>query len=189
MRQEIRIGGFGGQGVVTAAFILGKAAAVYDGRIANQTQTYGPEARGGAAKAEVVIADAPIGYPAVLAADMLLILSQEAYNRYRAAVKPGGLVLIEADLVQPDATDQECRRIRATHAAEQLGNAVVTNIVMLGALVALGQPVTREAIIASTLETVPARFRDLNQQALEVGFRMGEECRAQVPLEVVPQPA
>lgn len=176
MRQEIRICGFGGQGVITAAVILGKAATVYDGLIANQTQSYGPEARGGAAKSEVIISSEPIGYPCVIAADVLVAMSQEAFNKYHAGVKDSGIVIVEPDLVTDHATDRRLYAVQATRIAEELGNTIVANIVMLGALIGIAQPVSREAIIASTLESVPSRFQELNRQALEAGFEAAERA-------------
>lgn len=180
MRQEIRICGFGGQGVITAAVILGKAAAVFDNLIANQTQSYGPEARGGAAKAEVVISSQPIGYPCVLSADVVVAMSQEAFTKYKRDVKVNGIVIVDPDLVIDHRIDHPVYKVRATEIAEGLGNTIVANIVMLGALTAIAQPVSREAIIASTLESVPARFTDLNRRALEAGFQAGEDAVREV---------
>lgn len=179
MRREIRICGFGGQGVITAAVILGKAAVVYDNLIATQTQSYGPEARGGAAKSEVVISDKLIGYPCVIAADVMVAMSQEAFHKYKVGVKESGIVIIDPDLVVDHAIDRTLYRIRATKIADDLGNTVVANIVMLGALVGLAQPVSQAAIIASTLESVPTRFQELNRQALDAGMRAAEEEKAE----------
>lgn len=171
MKREIRICGFGGQGVVTAAVILGKAAAVYDGLTACQVQSYGPEARGGAARAEVIIADHPIGYPGIHLADVLVAMSQEAYNRYGGAIKPGATVIIDPDLVFRRDESQAVTPVRAAKIAEDLGNTVVANIVMLGALTALTGVVSPEALLAATLDSVPARFRELNRRALEAGMQ------------------
>ncbi len=173
MRHEIRICGFGGQGVITAAVILGKAAAVYDGLIACQVQSYGPEARGGAARADVIIADQPIGYPGVHSAGMLVAMSQEAFSRYGSAVQPGGLIIIDPDLVFQRDAAPALVPVRATQIAEGLGNTVVANIVMLGALTALTAVVSPEAMLAATLASVPARFAELNRRALEAGMAAG----------------
>jgi|YNPNPStandDraft_1061719.scaffolds.fasta_scaffold05935_8 2-oxoglutarate ferredoxin oxidoreductase subunit gamma len=174
MKREIRICGFGGQGVITAAVILGKAAAVHDGLTACQVQSYGPEARGGAARAEVIIADHPIGYPGIHLADVLVAMSQEAYNRYGRAIKPGATVIIDPDLVFQRDEAQPVTPVRATRIAEDLGNTVVANIVMLGAVAALTGVVSPEALLAATLESVPARFRELNRRALEAGMQASE---------------
>ncbi len=173
MRQEIRICGFGGQGVITGAVILGKAAAVYDGKIACQTQSYGPEARGGAASAMVVIADGPIGYPGVHAADVLVAMSQEAFTRYAREVKPECIIIVDPDTVFSWDIPHIVHPVRSTKIAEELGNIVVANIVMLGALTALSKVVSREAILAATLASVPARFKELNRSALEAGLEAG----------------
>ncbi len=173
MRQEIRICGFGGQGVITAAVILGKAAAVYDGLIACQTQSYGPEARGGAARSEVVIANEPIGYPGVHIADVLVAMSQEAFTRYGHEVRPNSIVIIDPDTVFSCDVPYTVYPVRSTKIAEELGNVVVANIVMLGALTALSGVVSREAILAATLASVPARFKELNRSALEAGIEAG----------------
>jgi 2-oxoglutarate ferredoxin oxidoreductase subunit gamma len=173
MRQEIRICGFGGQGVITGAVILGKAAAVYDGLIACQTQSYGPEARGGSARADVVIADGPIGYPGVHAADVLVAMSQEAFTRYAREVTPGCTIIVDPDTVFSWDIPHIVHPVRSTKIAEGLGNAVVANIVMLGALTALTGAVSREAILAATLASVPPRFKELNRSALEAGLAAG----------------
>lgn len=175
MRQDIRICGFGGQGVITAAVILGKAAAVYDGLIACQIQSYGPEARGGAARAEVIIADGPIGYPGIHNADILVAMSQEAFTRYGREVKPGGVIIVDPDTVFSLDIPQTIYPVRSTKIAESLGNVVVANIVMLGALTALTRAVSNAAILAATLASVPPRFKDLNQSALEAGIAAGLE--------------
>lgn len=172
MKQEIRICGFGGQGVITAAVILGKAAAVYDGLIACQVQSYGPEARGGAARAEVIIANEPIGYPGLHAADILVAMSQEAFNRYINDIRPGATIIIDPDMVINYETALHAHLVPSTRIAEELGNVVVANIVMLGAVTALTGIVSREAMLASTLASVPSKFKALNQQALEAGMAM-----------------
>jgi 2-oxoglutarate ferredoxin oxidoreductase subunit gamma len=170
MRKEIRICGFGGQGVITTAVILGKAAAVFDNLTACQIQSYGPEARGGAARAEVIIADGSIGYPGVSEADILVAMSQEAFKRYGREVKAGGLIIVDPDMVFSWDLPQTVHPVRSTRIAEDLGNPVVANIVMLGALVALTRAVSPEAILAATLASVPARFQELNREALEAGI-------------------
>lgn len=174
MRKEIRICGFGGQGVITAAVILGKAAAVFDGLVACQVQSYGPEARGGAARAEVIIADQPIGYPGINTADILVAMSQEAFTRYSRELNPNGLIIVDPDTVFKREANQPLYPIPSTRIAEDLGNVVVANIVMLGALTALTRVITPEAILAATLASVPIRFKTLNQRALEAGIAAGQ---------------
>ncbi len=170
MRQAIRICGFGGQGVITAAVILGRAATVFDGRIACQSQAYGPEARGGAARAEVIIADRPIGYPGVHQADILVAMSHEAAMRYGREVVPGASLIIDPDLVLCRDLPGQVYQVPSTRIAEELGNQVVANIIMLGALSALTGIVSHEAIMGATLASVPVRFKALNARALEAGI-------------------
>jgi 2-oxoglutarate ferredoxin oxidoreductase subunit gamma len=145
MRKEIRISGFGGQGVVLAGYILGKGLAIYDSYEAVMTQSYGPEARGGASSANLVLSDEPIDYPFVQQADFLVALSQEGYTRYRSTIKPGALILIEEDLVIPDQ-DDHAFLIPATRLAEELGRRVVTNVVMLGFFTAITGLIGRQAM-------------------------------------------
>jgi 2-oxoglutarate ferredoxin oxidoreductase subunit gamma len=182
MRNEIRICGFGGQGVITAAVILGKAAAVYDGLTACQVQSYGPEARGGAARAEVIIAAGPIGYPAVGMADILIAMSQEAFTRYGREVKATGVIIVDPDLVFSWDIPHTVYPVHSAKIAEGLGNGVVANIVMLGAIAALTGVVSPQALLAAVSASVPARFEALNREALEAGFAA---ARA---LEPRPQP-
>ena len=131
MRQEIRIAGFGGQGMALAGFILGKAFALYEDLEAVMTQSYGPEARGGASSANIVVSDRPVDYPFVQQPDVLVTMSQEAYARFHTTIKPGATVLIDTDLVVTEV-DAEVYAIPATRLAEDLGRRIVANVVMLG---------------------------------------------------------
>lgn len=169
MRKEIRISGFGGQGVVLAGFILGKGLAIYDSYEAVMTQSYGPEARGGASSANLVLSDEPIDYPLVQKADILVALSQEGYTRYRANIKPDALVLIDEDLVIPDPDDQPFH-IPATRLAEELGRRVVTNVVMLGFFTAISGLIGREAMERAIQTSVKERTVPLNMKAFAAGF-------------------
>ena len=144
---EIRFSGFGGQGIVLAGYILGKALTIYDGLEAVMTQSYGPEARGGASSANIMVSDEPIDYPIVQRPDILVALSQEAYTRFRPTAKAGAIILIDEDLVKP--TDHEGHHaIPATHLAEGLGRRIVTNVVMLGFFTAVTGVVSREVVVA-----------------------------------------
>lgn len=178
MRREIRISGFGGQGIVLAGYILGKAAAVYEDREATLVQSYGPEARGGAASAEVVIADEPIEYPHLEECDILVVMSAEAYHTYRHTLRPGGTLLVDADLVPLQAEDRAVK-VPATRLAESLGRRIVANIVMLGALVAATGIVSWEAMVEAVRTSVRPHTVDLNLRALETGYRYvrGEDGR------------
>lgn len=185
MKREVRICGFGGQGVVLAGHVLGKAAAAFDNLTAIQTQSYGPEARGGAARSEVVISDKPIGYPRIVSADILVAMSQEAFHKFRSDLKEHAVVIVDPDLVLDHEVDRRTYTVPATRLAEGLGNKITANIVMLGAVTAITGVVSRDAIIASVLESVPARFKELNQRALEAGFAAGEAALTREEVDVL----
>lgn len=195
MATEIRIAGFGGQGVILATHILGRAAAVHENRFATMTQSYGPEARGGAASAALIVSDEPVLFPYVARPDILVVMSQEAYTRFTPEVKPGGFLLVEEDLVRLDRKAQGLKiyGIPATRFAEELGKKMVLNVIMTGFLCAVTGAVSREAARQAVEESVPARFRDLNLQAFDKGFDYGRillergpqriEYTEEVPLE------
>lgn len=169
MRQEIRIAGFGGQGVVLAGYVLGKALALYSGREAVMTQAHGPEARGGASSADLVVSTEPIAYPFVQQPDFLVALSQEAYTKFRPSIKPDAMVLIDEDLVKPQDGDH-IHAIPATQLAEDLGRRIVTNVVMLGYVTALTEIVTPQAMIKALENSLNARILELNLNAFNAGF-------------------
>jgi 2-oxoglutarate ferredoxin oxidoreductase subunit gamma len=172
MRHEIRFSGFGGQGIILAAVILGRAAALYDGKYAVQTQVYGPEARGGASMSAVVIDDEPILYPEVSVPDTYVIMSQEGFERYGAGAPKDAVMLIDPDMVEgrPACTFHE---IPATSEARNtLGKVIVANIVMLGALVAATGIVSEAAIEKAVLDSVPKGTEKLNMSALKRGMEL-----------------
>ncbi|HAZ30997.1 TPA: hypothetical protein DCY65_05480 [Candidatus Acetothermia bacterium] len=147
MRQEIRFAGFGGQGIVSAGRIAGQGAVIYDGKHAVLTQSFGPEARGGACAAEVVVSDVPVDYPVVGTPDVAVIMSQEAYGTYGRDIKPGGTLILDEDLVEHEPrTDVRVLPVPATRIAEGLGRKIVSNVVMLGALAAAAPRATASAI-------------------------------------------
>ena len=175
MLKELRIAGFGGQGVILSAHILGKAAALYDGGYATMTQNYGPEARGGAASAALIVSDEPVLYPYLTNPDILVVMSQEAYTRFTPDVKEGGILLVEEDLVRLENLGRHLKvyGIPATRLAEKLGKKMVLNVVMVGFLCAISQVVTLESCRQSVNDSVPARFRDLNLNAFDEGYAYG----------------
>ncbi len=183
MLTEIRIAGFGGQGVILATHILGRAASVHEGRYATMTQSYGPEARGGAASASLIVSDEPVLYPYVTHPDILVVMSQEAYTRFTPEVKPGGFLLVEEDLVRLDRKAQELKiyGIPATRFAEELGKKMVLNVIMTGFLCAITGAVSIEAARKSVADSVPARLRDLNLQAFDKGVQHGRELLVRGP--------
>jgi 2-oxoglutarate ferredoxin oxidoreductase subunit gamma len=179
-RVEIRCSGSGGQGILLAAAIIAEAATALGKRVV-QTQSYGPEARGGASKAEVIVADEPIDYPEVRQPDVSLVLSQAAYEKYARDTKPGGLVIYDSGLVEVDPADQSVVRCGLPFtqlATDDLGKKVVTNIIAVGALAWLSAALPVDAVREAVLSRVPARFRDLNARAFDLGLRLGEEAQA-----------
>ncbi|MDO9071169.1 MAG: 2-oxoacid:acceptor oxidoreductase family protein [Deltaproteobacteria bacterium] len=167
-RYEIRLAGSGGQGLILAGIILAEAAGVYDGKFVCQTQSYGPEARGGASKAEVVISDAAIDYPKAIQPDALLALNQKSLEAFSADLKPGGLLLVDADLVK-EAPASRVLALPFTRIARELGRAMAANIVALGALAQLTGAVSLESLTAAVLARVPKGTEDLNRRALAAG--------------------
>jgi 2-oxoglutarate ferredoxin oxidoreductase subunit gamma len=169
-RCEIRLAGFGGQGIILAGYLLGKAAALYDGREAVLTQAYGPEARGGACNADVVISDEPIGYPEVSRPDVLALMSQEASDLFVPTARSDGLFLLDEGLVQPMDHAGVCS-VPATALADKLGRRIVANMVMLGFLsAATNNLVTLAALEQAIRTSVRPHTLDLNLQALRVGY-------------------
>jgi 2-oxoglutarate ferredoxin oxidoreductase subunit gamma len=176
MHQELRLAGYGGQGIILAGLILGKAATLYDGKEAVFTQSYGPEARGGASSADVIISDAPIDYPLVTKPVHLVAMFQEAYERYRPDLVPEGALTIESDLVNPWPDEKPYRGIPATRIAEEVtGRAIAANIVMLGFFTAVSGAVTREAMEESIRNTLRPKLVDMNLKAFEAGYRYAEK--------------
>lgn len=179
-RVEIRIAGFGGQGIVLSGQIIGQAASIYDNKFATLTQSYGPESRGGSCTAEVVASDEPISYPYVLRPQVLIIFSQEAYVKYGCNHAPGAMVIIDSDLVKPDSShNPPPLSIPATRMARDMGRAVVANIIMLGFLAAVSDTVSPEALRKSILASVPEGTGEFNIKAFELGYNYGLEHRKQ----------
>lgn len=176
MRREVRLAGFGGQGIILSGYIVGKAATLYGGQHAVFTQSYGPEARGGACSAEVVLDDEPIDYPLVTQPDCLVVLSHEAYTRYRSTLRPGGLLLADTTVATQVAAQEAARGsavfhgIPATALAEQLGRRIVANIVVLGFWTAISRYVSRAAMEEAVRGSVPARTIELNLAAYRAGY-------------------
>ncbi len=172
---EIRIAGFGGQGVILAAAIVGKAAALFQGGYATMTQSFGPEARGGSSSAQVILSTEPILYPYVTQPDVLVVLSQEAYTRFTPELKHGGILIIEQDLVRVDRIPAGARvfSVPATRLAEELGRKVVLNVVMVGFFGAVTNLLDAEALRKAVADSVPPSLRNLNLEAFEKGYAYG----------------
>ncbi len=178
MMKQIRLAGRGGQGQILAGIVLAEAAVAFDGLHATQSQSYGPESRGGASRAEVVISDSPVDYPKVTEADCLLCMSQEAYDTYRKEVTDDGLVLVDSTFVEPDVEDEGVIQEPITSVAEnELGRAIVANMVALGILVQLTEVVSVEAARQAIVHRVPSGTEELNVRAFEKGLSMGEKTQ------------
>lgn len=176
MRHEVRFSGYGGQGIILSAVILGRAAALYDNKYAVQTQVYGPEARGGASMGQVVIDDEPILYPVVTDPDIYVIMSQQGFEKYGVLAREDAVMVLDADLVRSRPACRYHEVPATTEAKENLGREIVANIVMMGALVAITGVVSREAIERAVLDSVPKGTESLNSRALRRGFELGERA-------------
>jgi 2-oxoglutarate ferredoxin oxidoreductase subunit gamma len=185
---EIRIAGFGGQGVILSAMVLGKAASIFQGGHATMTQSFGPESRGGACSAQLVISDAPILYPYVTSPDVLVALSQEAYSKFTPELRKGGLLLVEQDLVRVAALPAHARvhGVPATRLAEELGRRMVLNVVMVGFFTSVTGLLDPDAVRQAVEDSVPPAVRDLNRRAFDKGFEYG---LSSVPLAADPEHA
>jgi 2-oxoglutarate ferredoxin oxidoreductase subunit gamma len=172
---EIRIAGFGGQGVILSAMIIGKAAAIHEGGYATLTQNFGPEARGGASSAQVILSDSPILYPYVTRPDVLVVMSQEAYTRFTPELKDGGMLIFEEDMVHVSEPQSGVRvyAVPATRLAEELGKRMVLNVVMVGFFAAITGLVTPESLRKAVADSVPPATRELNLRAFDKGFDYG----------------
>ena len=171
MRKEIRFTGFGGQGIILSGFIYGKAAAIFGGKEATMTQSYGPEARGGACSSDVVIEDGPVSFPEVTHPEIMVIMSRDAYTTHKKHIKKGVRVFYDQDLVEvEEGLGAECIPIPSLKIAEGLGKKIVANIVMLGALAAGSDIVPKDAVKQAILSTVPPATKELNEKAFEAGY-------------------
>jgi len=183
MRKEVRIAGFGGQGIILAGIVIGKAAALYDGLQAVQTQSYGPEARGGASRTELVISDEEIDYPKVHHPDIFVAMSHEALLAYLEGLKPGGILIIDPDMVIEDEIssfitehDIQVYHAPATRTAdEKVGLRIVANIVMIGAITGFTGVISEEAARKAIAASVPPGTEAKNLSAFEAGMELSRE--------------
>jgi 2-oxoglutarate ferredoxin oxidoreductase subunit gamma len=179
---EIRIAGFGGQGVILSAIVIGKAGCIFQDGYSTMTQSFGPEARGGACSAQVILSDTPVLYPYVSTPDILVVMSQEAYTLFSPQIKGDGILIIEEDLVRIGELPPGVRvySIPATRIAEELGKKMVLNIVMVGFFAAVSQVVDPDAMRKAVAASVPEAYRDLNLKAFDRGFEYGTKELSQV---------
>ena len=168
--------GSGGQGVITAAIILAEAAVLHEELTAVQTQAYGAAARGGATRSDVIISDVPINFPKVIQPNVLVCLTQEAYNKFYDIIRPGGLLITDTRYVQPQLKVDAVQRQLPMYETvmDKIGKPIVFNICMLGAVVGLTQLVRPESIMKVLEQRIPSGFIEMNRQALELGLEMGQ---------------
>ncbi len=173
-KTDIRFGGFGGQGIITASYIIGIAGVMHEGKDALQTQSFGTQARGGQCRAEVMISDIPLSYAPMTNSDALVVMSQPALDSYLKSLKPGGLLIVDSSIVKdiPERDDIEIIRIPASEMATKMGNKVIANMILVGALVEKMGLVKRESLTKAIEDTVPSRFVELNIQAIEEGKKL-----------------
>jgi 2-oxoglutarate ferredoxin oxidoreductase subunit gamma len=174
---EIKFGGFGGQGIILSGMIIGKAAALFDNKEATLTQAFGPEARGSACSAQVVVSDQKILYPYVTRPHFMMLMSQDAFTRFSPELAKGGTLVIEEDLVRPEPLPEGAKvfRIPATRIAEELGRKMVLNIVMVGFFAAVTRILNADAVRKAVADSVPKGTVDLNLRAFDRGFEYGKK--------------
>jgi 2-oxoglutarate ferredoxin oxidoreductase subunit gamma len=182
-RYEIRFSGTGGQGIITAAIVLAEAAGVYDGKFVCQTQSYGPEARGGVSKAEVVISSKVIDYPLAMKPDLLLAMNQASCDTYFLDLKPDGLLVVDSTLVTQIPTSRAVAIPFTDIAQTKIGKVLVANMVALGAVGRLSQVVSLKKLEAALLARVPKGTEKINRQALQAGIKAAQ----QVDINTLPQ--
>lgn len=187
-RVEVCLAGTGGQGIILFGVLLAEAAGVHDGRQVIQTQTYGPQSRGGRCRSDVIISDEAIDYPEVDHPDILLTLSQEAATAFGPLLRRGGTMIVDSDLVKdvPVIKGTLVALPMATVAVERIGRSLYTNIVALGALVALTGIVPPEAAVKAVLSRVPKGTEAANKQAFEAGLALGRDAAVEPVAAVAP---
>jgi 2-oxoglutarate ferredoxin oxidoreductase subunit gamma len=178
---EIRFSGFGGQGIIRLGLITGKAVSLFDNKYATMTQSFGPEARGSACSSQVVISPGRVLYPYITKPEILVSMSQEAYDKYEPELREDGLLIIDSDLVKTHAPRGRIKlfTVTSTRLAEELGNRIFANLVMLGFFTAISKVVSAEAIKKALPGLVPSRFMDINIKAFERGYSYGLEALSQ----------
>jgi 2-oxoglutarate ferredoxin oxidoreductase subunit gamma len=179
-RIEIRITGFGGQGVVLAGHIIGRACAIHADLHATMIQSFGPEARGSACSATLVVSDEEVLYPYIQRPDIFVVMSTEGYEKYGGELKDDGLLVFEQDLVRPVLqTGQKAFGVPSTRIAESLGKAIVQNIVMVGFFAGVAELVDQDAMREAVMGSVPAGTEELNLQAFEKGLEYAHRAAIQ----------
>ena len=173
---EIKFGGFGGQGVILAGIIIGRAASIFDHKYATLTQSFGPEARGSACSAQVIISDGKILYPYVTKPEILMVMSQESCNLFLPIAKDNATIIIEEDMVRPKGLKSGMRvfAIPATRFAEELGPKIILNIVMVGFFTAVTKLISYKSVREAVKASVPPGTESMNLKAFERGYQYGQ---------------
>ncbi len=174
---EIRFSGFGGQGIIRCGLITGKALSLYDHKHATMTQSFGPEARGSACSSQLVVSADRVLYPYITTPEILVSMSQEAYDKYEPRLRDNGILIIDSDLVKPRPIRGKIKMyaVPSTRFAEELGNRIIANLVMLGFFTAVAKIVSPDAMKKALPGLVPGRFLDLNIKAFDKGYFYGQE--------------
>lgn len=173
---EIRFSGLGGQGIIRSGFIVGRACSIYDDKYATMTQSFGPEARGSACSSQLVVSEEKILYPYITKPHILVSMSREAYEKYEPELQEAGTLVIDEDLVTPVPRARiRIFKIPATRFAEELGNRIIANLVMLGFFTAVTNVVSYEAMKKAIPGSVPDRALALNMKGFERGYAYGQE--------------
>jgi 2-oxoglutarate ferredoxin oxidoreductase subunit gamma len=177
MRTEIKIGGFGGQGVILSGYIIGRAASIFNNKHSTMIQSFGPEARGSACSVQLIIAHEPIDYPYIISPSIMVVMSQEAYTKFSPELTSGGLLITEEELVNPINLRKDIKHysIPATRIAEELGKKMVLNIVMMGFTTAVTKLITKEAMQKAVEISVPKGTEQLNLKAFDLGYNFHNE--------------
>jgi 2-oxoglutarate ferredoxin oxidoreductase subunit gamma len=188
-RYEIRLSGSGGQGLILMGIILAEAIGIYDGKYVAQTQSYGPEARGGSSKSEVIVSNEEIDYPKVMSLDLLLAMNQRSCDEFYPDLKPEGLLIVDSTFVTQVPTPKAFQIPFTRIAREKLKREVVANIIALGALSQLTPVVSRKAIESAVLARVPRGTEKLNRDALRAGINAAKRAKeawtqSEVPPEI-----
>lgn len=178
---EIRFSGFGGQGIIRCGLITGKALALFDNKQATMTQSFGPEARGSACSSQLVVSDDRVLYPYITVPEILISMSQEAYEKYESELRDDGILIIDKDLVRPKPLRGKIKiyTVPSTRFAEELGNRIIANLVMLGFFTAITKVVSPEAMKKALPGLVPGRFLELNFKAFDKGYEYGKKVLAE----------
>ena len=184
---EIRLAGFGGQGIILAGYIIGKAAAIFDNKFSTLIQSFGPEARGSSCSAQLLISESQILYPYLIQPDISIILSRDAFERFGGELKPGGTMLVEKELVQPEKIPKGIKlyAIPATRLAEEMGRKIVMNIITVGFFTATTGIISHEAAREAVATSVPPGTEEINLKAFETGYEYGMQLVGSKNKEVV----